>query len=57
MFQLCNLYIKLSIYDDDDDELFCGMVERRRRLALFSAGIIVRGAHNRESLTRHETCV
>ena len=28
-----------------------------RRLSLFSAGIIVRGAHNRESLTRHETCV
>ena len=28
-----------------------------RRLVLFSAGIIVRGAHIRESPTRQETCV
>ena len=31
---------------------FCGIVGRRRRLALFTAGIIVRDPHHHESPTR-----
>ena len=31
---------------------FCGMVTDERRLALFSAGTIVRDPHHHESLTR-----
>ena len=33
---------------------FCGMVDRKRRLALFAAGTIVRDPHHCESLTRRE---
>ena len=40
------------VSDDDDDELFCGMVDRQK--ALFPAGTIVRSPHHRESPTRRE---
>ena len=33
---------------------FCGMDDRRKTLALFAVGTIVRDPHHRESLTRHE---
>ena len=33
---------------------FCGMVDRRKALALFPAGTIVRDPDHRESPTRHE---
>ena len=41
--------------NDEDDELFCGMVlTDERLLALFPAGIIVRDPHHHESPTRRE---
>ena len=33
-------------FDDDDDELFCSMVDRREAFRLFPAGIIDRDPHN-----------
>ena len=33
---------------------FCGMVDRRKLLTLFPAGIIVRNPHHRESPTLRE---
>ena len=33
---------------------FCGMVDRRKGLALFPIGTIVRDPHHREAPTRHE---
>ena len=38
----------------DDDELFCGMVDHRRHLALFPARTIVKEPHHQKSPTRHE---
>ena len=38
----------------DQLKCFCGMVDRRKRLALFPAGTIVRYPHHREFLTSRD---
>ena len=46
---------KCPAFNDDDDDGFCGMVDRRKAfIALFPAGTIVRDPHHRESPTRRE---
>ena len=46
--------IKLSLFDDDDDEFFAVWLTAEMRLALFPDGTIVRDPNHRESPTRCE---
>ena len=46
--------IKLSLFDDDDDEFFAVWLTDKRRLALFPAGTIVRDPNHRKSPTHCE---
>ena len=52
--QMKNYNTILTENDDDDDELLCGMVDRRKAFSLFPAGTIVRDPHHRKSSTRRE---
>ena len=46
--------IKLSLFDDDDDEFFAVWLTAERRLALFPNGTIVRDPNHRKSPTHYE---
>ena len=46
--------IKLSLFDDDDDEFFAVWLTDKRGLALFPAGSIVRDPNHHKSPTHRE---